>query len=228
VVRSNQSLNRRKNGLVVSCGVCLSSRAQSAGVSVRATMPDSTTAITRVTANCRSIVPVMPPRNAAGMNTAQSANTMATSAPATWPIALFAAALGGSFSSSMRRSTFSITTMASSTTMPMASTRAKRVSRFTEYPRAERPRKVPMMLTGTARIGISVARQVWRKRKTTRVTRAIASRSVITTSSMEAVTNGVVSNGMVQETPGGKAWASSFIRAVKASFTWSWFAPGRR
>ena len=73
-----------------------------------------------------------------------------------------------------------------------------------------------------------MARQLWRKRKTTSVTSAIASSSVITTSSIEAVTNGVVSNGMVQVTPEGKALASSSIRAVKASFTWSWLAPGRR
>ena len=53
-----------------------------------------------------------------------------------------------------------------------------------------------MTLTGTARIGISVARQLCRKRKTTSVTSAIASSSVITTSSIDAVTNGVVSNGM--------------------------------
>jgi hypothetical protein len=85
-----------------------------------------------------------------------------------------------------------------------------------------------MTLTGTARSGISVARQLWRKRKTTRVTSAIASSSVITTSSIEAVTNGVVSNGMVQVTASGKPCASSFIRSTKASFTWSWLAPGRR
>ena len=35
-----------------------------------------------------------------------------------------------------------------------------------------------MMLTGTASIGMSVARQLWRKRNTTSVTRIIASTSV--------------------------------------------------
>ena len=94
-------------------------------------MPESTTAITSVTANWLSMVPVMPPRNATGMNTEQSTSTIATSAPPTWPIALSAASLAETFSSSMMRSTFSITTMASSTTMPIASTRANRVSRLT-------------------------------------------------------------------------------------------------
>ena len=54
-----------------------------------------------------------------------------------------------------------------------------------------------MTLTGTASIGISVARQLCRKRNTTSVTSSIASTSVITTSLIEAVTNGVVSNGIL-------------------------------
>ena len=62
-----------------------------------------------------------------------------------------------------------------------------------------------MIATGTASIGISVARQLWRKMKTTRVTSTMASNSVFTTSSIEAVMNGVVSNGMDQVTPAGKA-----------------------
>ena len=78
-----------------------------------------------------------------------------------------------------------------------------------------------MMLTGTASTGISVARQLWRKRNTTSVTSAIASSRVLVTSSMLAVTNGVVSNGMVQVTPSGKPRASSFMRARKACFTCS-------
>ncbi len=57
--------------------------AQSAGVSVSATSPESTTAITIVIANCRNIAPVTPPVNATGTNTATSESTIATSAPAT-------------------------------------------------------------------------------------------------------------------------------------------------
>ena len=69
-----------------------------------------------------------------------------------------------------------------------------------------------MTLTGTASIGISVARQLCRKMNTTSVTSSIASTSVVTTSLIEAVTNGVVSNGILYCTPGGKLRASSFIR----------------
>gem|GEM_PF-2426592 len=121
-----------------------------------------------------------------------------------------------------------MTTMASSTTMPMASTSPKSVSTLMEKPSSVKPRKVPITLTGTARIGINVARQLCRKRNTTRVTRSIASPSVFTTSLIDAVMNGVVSNGMAHPTPGGKLRSSSFIRATNAFRTSSWLAPDRR
>ena len=58
----------------------------------------------------------------------------------------------------MMRSTFSSTTMASSTTMPMASTSPNRVSRLIEKPSRYMPAKVPMIDTGTAMIGMIIAR----------------------------------------------------------------------
>ena len=70
----------------------------------------------------------MPPRKATGMNTEQRTSTIAISAPDTSRIASIAASRASIFSSRMRRSTFSSTTMASSTTMPIASTMAKSVS----------------------------------------------------------------------------------------------------
>jgi hypothetical protein len=107
-----------------------------------------------------------------------------------------AATRGGRFSVAMIRSTFSITTMASSTTMPIASTSPNSVSTLIDMPKPYSPRNVPITLTGTASIGINVARQLCRKRNTTSVTSTIASTSVIVTSLMEALTNGVVSNGI--------------------------------
>ncbi len=91
----NFRLNQPKKPVVLSSLQPLRSMAQSAGVSVSATMPESSTAITSVTANCLNISPVTPPRNATGTNTAQSASTIATSAPATWRIARSAARRGG-------------------------------------------------------------------------------------------------------------------------------------
>ena len=54
--------------------------AQSAGVSVSATMPEITTAIATVTANCLYNSPAIPPWNATGTNTAQRTSTIATTA----------------------------------------------------------------------------------------------------------------------------------------------------
>ena len=173
-----------------------SSVAQSAGVSVSATSPEIVMAMTMVRANSLYIAPVIPARKATGTNTAASESTIATSAPATWPIALSAACRGGRPSSSMIRSTFSITTIASSTTMPIASTSPKSVSVLMVNPSICMPRKVPMMLTGTATIGMTVARQLCRKRKTTSVTSSTASTSVFTTSFIDSTMNGVVSNGI--------------------------------
>ncbi len=76
----------------------------------------------------------MPPRNATGMNTAHSTSTMAITAPETSRIASMAASFAAMPRSRIRRSTFSSTTMASSTTMPMASTIAKSVSVLIEKP----------------------------------------------------------------------------------------------
>ena len=130
---------------------------------------------------------------ATGTNTAQSTSTMAMSAPLTSAMASSDACAGLTWRSAMMRSTFSTTTIASSTTMPMASTRPNSVIELIENPNICMPKKVPMMETGTASAGMRVARQLCRKMNTTRNTRTIASTSVCSTSSIEASTNGVVS-----------------------------------
>ena len=63
----------------------------------------------------------------------------------------------------MMRSTFSTTTIASSTTIPMARIRPSRVSILSEKPNTSITPKVPMSEIGTATIGMSVARQLSRK-----------------------------------------------------------------
>ena len=94
---------------------------------------------------------------------------------------------------SMFRCTASTTTMASSTTMPMASTRPNMLVMLMEKPSSGNSAKVPTMETGTVSSGISVARQFCRNRKTTTMTRRMASKSVWTTSWMAARTNIVAS-----------------------------------
>ncbi|MCY1527126.1 hypothetical protein D9M68_621830 [compost metagenome] len=146
-----------------------------------------------VIANCWYICPARPPRKPTGMNTAQSTRTMAMIGPVTSSMASIAASRGPIFLVAITRSTFSITTMASSTTMPMASTMPNRVSRLMEKPSMYMPAKVPISDTGIASTGISVARQFCRKMKTTSTTSTRASKKVWITSSMETSTNLVVS-----------------------------------
>ena len=134
----------------------------------------------------------MPPVNDTGMNTASSTTVVATIGEATLRMASSAASRGF-MPRSILTCAASTTTMASSTTMPMASTRPNMVRVLMEKPRAYMPANVPTMDTGTARQGISVARQFWRNRYTTRNTSTIASKSVFTTSSMEIFTKVVVS-----------------------------------
>ena len=76
------------------------------------------------------------------------------------------------------RSTASTTTMASSTTMPMARIRPSRVIMLSENPNASITPNVPISEIGTAMVGMSVARQLCSERKTTRITSSSASKSV--------------------------------------------------
>ena len=78
------------------------------------------------------MIPTEPGKNAIGRNTAIRTRVMPTMAPVIWAIALRVASFGDSPSSAMMRSTFSTTTMASSTRMPIASTIPNIVSMLME------------------------------------------------------------------------------------------------
>ena len=132
-----------------------------------------------VTANCRNSVPEMPGMKPMGTNTDSSTKVIAMIGAVICRIAFFVASRGDrSGSSSITRSTFSTTTMASSTTMPMASTSASSDTVLAEYPSTSSTAKVPIRLTGTAMIGISVARRLPRNTNTTTATSTNASISV--------------------------------------------------
>ena len=90
--------------------------------------------------------------------------------------------------------TASTTTIASSTTMPMARTRPSSESTLIEKPSSGKNMNAPTSETGTVRSGMSVARQFCRKMKTTMMTSAIASKSVCSISLMPSVTGSVVSS----------------------------------
>ena len=98
-----------------------------AGDRVSALSAEISIATLMVTANWRNSSPEMPGMKAMGTNTESSTRVMAMIGAVICCIAFFVASAGvRSGSSSITRSTFSTTTMASSTTMPMASTRASR------------------------------------------------------------------------------------------------------
>ena len=103
----------------------------------------------------------------------------------------------GDIPCSMCCSTASTTTIASSTTRPIARTRPKSDSVLIENPNKGKMANVPTRETGTASRGINVARQFCRKIKTTMMTRASASKSVLTISLRPSVTAWVVSSEIV-------------------------------
>ena len=138
----------------------------------------------------------MPPMNATGTKTAERTRAIATTGPETSSIALRVAAFG-SIPCSMWCMTASTTTIASSTTMPIARTSPRSESVFTEKPRIGKTANVAMSDTGTVRSGMSVARQFCRKMKTTRMTSRTASKSVWTISLMPSEIASVVSREIV-------------------------------
>ena len=91
-----------------------------------------------------------------GTNTAINTIAIATSDEPTSSIVSWVA-ITADFPSSICRFTFSITTMASSTTTPTASTSANNESRFILIPNAFRAANVPIKETGIVTHGTSVA-----------------------------------------------------------------------
>ncbi|MNO97610.1 hypothetical protein D3C76_893260 [compost metagenome] len=122
--------------------------------------------------------------NAAGTNTAHSTRAVAMIGPVTSLMA-FCVASSGFRPSPILRSTFSTTTMASSTTIPMANTSPNSDKALSEKPNRCITAKVPISDTGTASNGMIEARQVCRNRITTSTTSISASNRVCTTASME-------------------------------------------
>ena len=141
------------------------------------------------------MTPVDPLKNAMGKNTADNTVAIPTSAPVISPMDSIVAARGERFFSRIKRSTFSTTTIASSTSKPIDSTMPNMVKVLIEYPKTDSTPKVPRRTTGTAIAGIRVARQFCRKTNMTTTTNTMASNKVFTTSSMETLMNLVLSLG---------------------------------
>ena len=101
-------------------------------------------------------MPVEPAKKASGTNTDTSTTVTPMMAPEIWRMALRVASSGDSPSSLMMRSTFSTTTMASSTTIPITSTMPNMVSTLIEKPSASSDAKVPSSAIGTTMVGMIV------------------------------------------------------------------------
>ncbi len=135
---------------------------------------------------------MIPPRKQHGTNTDESASVMARIGPVISSMALIVAVLASS-PLAIIRSTFSSTTIASSTTMPIASTNPKSVKLLSEKPIAAMIANVPISETGTSIIGRIMALQSCKNTSTTRPTKITASRSVLKTSNTDSRMYGVVS-----------------------------------
>ena len=101
----------------------------------------------------------MPGVNPTGTNTAMRTSEVAMIGPVTSAMARWAASRASRVFSSSWRETFSTTTMASSTTRPMARTRPNMVSVLMEKPITCMSANVPIKDTGMVIAGIRVARQ---------------------------------------------------------------------
>src|SRR5258708_18311985 len=106
-----------------------------------------------------------------------------------------------------------MTTIASSTTKPVASVMPNSVSELTEKPKSLMKANVPINDTGIVTAGITVARQSSKKKKITMITMITASISVATTSLTESPTTVVVSKATTYLMPGGNDLASSWSSA---------------
>ena len=134
----------------------------------------------------------MPGIIAAGTKTAVSVSAMPISAPPTSSIVLCAASWG-SAPPSISRCTFSTTTIASSTTMPIASTSPNSDRLLSEKPAARITANVPTSETGIASSGMIVARHVCRNTITTIETMMSASNKVCCTALIASWMKSVVS-----------------------------------
>ena len=172
------------------------SRALSAGLNVRELKPLKRVAVAMVSANCLYSSPEIPPIMVVGMNTAIITSTTPTMGPLISSIAFSVASRGGSPSSSMMRVAFSTTTIASSTTMAMASIIPNSVRVFMVNPNSSITANVPMSDTGMVRQGMRVALQFCKNRKMTRITSMVVSMMVKRTSLMELLTTSVVSSAI--------------------------------
>src|SRR5580704_756023 len=118
--------------------------------------------------------------------------------------------------------------MASSTTIPIASTKPNMVSVLIVNPNGMKKQNVPRMETGMASTGISVERQFCKNRNTTIATSPSVFNKVHTTSDMETFTTVTASNGTLYSTSAGKvcfncaSWVYTPLAVFNALLPGAW------
>jgi hypothetical protein len=127
------------------------------GPSESATNEEIATAMASTKPNSVNMRPAVPGRNAMGRNTEIRVAVVASTAKNTCRVPITEAASGLRPSERLRWM-FSTTTMASSTIMPVASTRASSVRILIEKPSSQIAPTVPINAIGMAVAGISVGR----------------------------------------------------------------------
>jgi len=110
-------------------------------------------------------------------------------------------------------------TIASSTTKPTDRVSAIRVMLFTEKPNAYMAAKVPIIESGSARLGMRVADILRRKRNMTMMTRPMVSSRVNFTSATDSRIVSVRSNSVFRLTVAGNWFRKPGISALILSTT---------
>ncbi len=126
---------------------------------------------------------MLPVKPITGTNTAISTSEVAITAPPNSAIA-WRAASSGAIPRSSRRPMSSLTTIASSTTRPLASTIPNRVRLFSDWPLINNTLKAPTRATGTARAVTRARRLLPRPSNNTSSTSSTASRRLSMAPSM--------------------------------------------
>jgi hypothetical protein len=141
------------------------------------------------------------------------------------------AALNGRSPASIRADTASTTTIASSTTRPVARMMPSRVSSLIEKPNTFTKIRAPNRAIGRARAGTAVAFQSCRNRKMISSTSTTASRRASRAPSIEALMKSVWSNTFSSTTPGGRvrekvvSTSSTALAVLMALLPGNWITP---
>ena len=188
----------------------------SIGQTVSATAAEMLTENASTKPNSENRLPTSPGMNETGMNTAASVAVVASTAKTISLVPRTAAARGPA-PMARWRAMFSTTTMASSTTRPVATTSASSVMTLIEKPTAQMAASVPISDTGMEIAGAMVARNERRKARMMRMTMTFASKRLMITSRTDSRMNTASSRVMEMSTPAGSVLRSSSTAACTPS-----------